>query len=138
MEWSRMPKRGGPPNSFEKPAVRKLKCVYKLRSSGCRGACARGSEVTQTYWAARGVHKSEIIRKAQYSFGRIPVPKEGTSCIYNKSGLEPLQQSPESSLGGGGYFEKFVVWVVVTIAAKAEFASCSRTYRSSLQASVMA
>ena len=32
MEWSRMPKRGGPPNSFEKPAARKLKCVYELRS----------------------------------------------------------------------------------------------------------
>ena len=29
------------PNSFEKPAERKLKCVYKLRSSGCRRARAR-------------------------------------------------------------------------------------------------
>ena len=62
MEWSRMPKRGGPPNSFEKPAVRKLKCVYKLRSSGCRRARARGSEVTQFYWAVRRVRKSEIMK----------------------------------------------------------------------------
>ena len=44
MEWSRMPKRGGPPNSFEKPAVRKLKCVYELRSSGRTRARARAAQ----------------------------------------------------------------------------------------------
>ena len=53
--WARLPGRGGPPNSFEKPAERKLKCTRRLRSmaSGC--ARARGSEVTQFYWGARGV-----------------------------------------------------------------------------------
>ena len=30
--WSRLPGRGAPPNSFEKSADRKLKCVYELRS----------------------------------------------------------------------------------------------------------
>ena len=53
---------------FEKSAERKLKCGYKLRSSACNRARARGSEVTQFYWAARGVHKSEIIRNRQYMY----------------------------------------------------------------------
>ena len=35
--WARLPGRGGPPNSFEKTAERKLKCTRRLRSmaSGC-------------------------------------------------------------------------------------------------------
>ena len=49
MEWSRLPGRGGPLNSFEKPAERKLKCVYELRSSGRTCARARGSEASQFY-----------------------------------------------------------------------------------------
>ena len=57
--WARLPERRGPPNIFEKPAERKLKCTRRLRrsmASGC--ARARGSEVTQFYWAGRGVLKS--------------------------------------------------------------------------------
>ena len=65
MVWSRVPGRRGLPNSFEKPAERKLKCARRLRSLASALARARGSEVTQFYWAARGVRKSEIIRKAQ-------------------------------------------------------------------------
>ena len=52
MVWSRLPGRGGPPNSFEKSAVRKLKCTRRLRSmaSGC--ARARGSAFSPGLFAA--------------------------------------------------------------------------------------
>ena len=68
MVWSRLPRRRALPISFEKPAERKLECTRRLRSMACGCARARGSEVTQFYWAARGVHKSEIIRNIQYMY----------------------------------------------------------------------
>ena len=65
MVWSRLPGRRALPIRFEKPPARKLKCARRLRSLASALARARGSEVTQYYWASRGVRKSEIIRKAQ-------------------------------------------------------------------------
>ena len=58
MEWARLPGRGGLLIRFEKSAARKLKCARRLRSLASALARARGSEVTQFYWAGRRVLKS--------------------------------------------------------------------------------
>ena len=59
MRWygGRLPGRRALPNSFEKSADRKLKCARRLRSLASALARARGSEVTQFYWAARRVRR---------------------------------------------------------------------------------
>ena len=78
MVWARLPGRGALPNSFEKSADRKLKCARRLRSLASALARARGSEVTQFYWAARGVHKSEIIRNTKHTVLHVDLEYLGT------------------------------------------------------------
>ena len=57
MEWARLPGRGKLLIRFEKSAERKLKCARRLRSLASALARARGSEVTQFYWAVRRVRR---------------------------------------------------------------------------------